>query len=448
MATQEAREMLNTLMGADRNAPLPKGAAVPGAGVVEILRQRQEKSCFDPDIDPLYTAWGVDVYELFVNTKSDLGANPYVVDKGAHKEFLRLPKDEQDKLGYHYFLFQKLQELVRQCDRIVQRSKEKLRVELSRKQIRDGGEHFVEAIDPVAVEQLARTMVGMEELAAELNGKLEQLEELVAKEEDRKSKFEIILKAAAEKEQETIRKEIKDDEAPLDGSGETDGDPETSEKTVTMEEASPVKQENEQLNSGEDAEKFMEPSSSDDRMQLQTELGQLTLQKQRLLFDISLIMPRLVAQQDAVDSQRRHLNYVKSDISTDKTVCEVSGNFMSSRDADERIAAHYSGKQYQGWKLVRDKYAELKAKYGPYGPPPPQGRGPPPPGGARGPPMGVNGGGGGRGPPPRDRGGYEQERAGGMGGGRWERDRGGGGGGGGFDHRRPPPMGPPRGGWR
>ena len=93
---------------------------------------------------------------------------------------------------------------------------------------------------------------------------------------------------------------------------------------------------------------------------------------------------------------------------------------MSSRDAGERIAAHYAGKQYVGWKMVRDKYRELHLKYnstgrgpqmmgnqkrglphgsrggqpGGYGPPG-GGHGPPPGNGGyghcdRGPPMGYN----------------------------------------------------------
>lgn len=69
-------------------------------------------------------------------------------------------------------------------------------------------------------------------------------------------------------------------------------------------------------------------------------------------------------------------------------VCEVSGNFMSSRyihfflfiyfilltcilisiycyfilyirDNDDRMRAHFEGKQFVGWKKVRDKYAQL-----------------------------------------------------------------------------------------
>ena len=82
-------------------------------------------------------------------------------------------------------------------------------------------------------------------------------------------------------------------------------------------------------------------------------------------------------------------------MSADKTVCEVSGNFMSFRDAEERIAAHYAGKQFVGWKMVRDKFLELEKKVrnsrmgggapssgpprghgrGGYGPPSDQGRG-------------------------------------------------------------------------
>lgn len=109
MATQEARALLDSLMGGDRNAPLPYGTAVPsrkrqrdssGAGML-LLPGKRNKSCYDKDIDPLYTAWGVDVYDLFVNTKSDLGTNPYVVDQAAHNEFLKLPTAEKERLGYN-----------------------------------------------------------------------------------------------------------------------------------------------------------------------------------------------------------------------------------------------------------------------------------------------------------------------------------------------------------
>jgi len=60
---------------------------------------------------------------------------------------------------------------------------------------------------------------------------------------------------------------------------------------------------------------------------------------------------------------------------------------MSSRDADERIAAHYAGKQYVGWKIVREKLIELQKKVG---------RG----GGGPSAMMGYRGGPGDWGPPP------------------------------------------------
>jgi len=81
MAAAEAKAMLDALMGGDRNARLPPGAAMPrskkkrkhqqaNGGDMLLLPGKRSKSCFDADIDPLYCAWGVDVYELFVNTKS------------------------------------------------------------------------------------------------------------------------------------------------------------------------------------------------------------------------------------------------------------------------------------------------------------------------------------------------------------------------------------------
>jgi hypothetical protein len=122
----------------------------------------------------------------------------------------------------------------------------------------------------------------------------------------------------------------------------------------------------------------------------------IALQKDKLdkLLQIQSLSLQLPPLRDNTDNLLRQLQYLRSDTSTDKIVCEVSGNFMSSRDADERIAAHYAGKQYVGWKLVRDKLKELQKRgFG-------------------------RGGGGGGGMPPPDRGGYRDDRHhGGYGGG-------------------------------
>jgi hypothetical protein len=109
--------------------------------------------------------------------------------------------------------------------------------------------------------------------------------------------------------------------------------------------------------------------------ELSKELEDRILKKQRSQFDLARKIQQYNPIQESSEQQRKQLYFVKSDITMDKTVCEVSGNFMSARDADERIAAHYAGKQYVGWKLVRDKLAEMQQKYGRFGPP----RAPPPP---------------------------------------------------------------------
>ncbi|GAX14127.1 hypothetical protein FisN_8Hh035 [Fistulifera solaris] len=404
MANEEARNLLDQLMGSDRNAPLPPGAAVPrkrrgaeeASSTALLLPGKRQKSCFDRDIDPLYTAWGIDVYELFKNTKSDLGmTNPNVVDEHAHQEFLSLTKEQQEETGYWYFLFQKLQELVRQCDRIVSRNHEKLKQELSKKLSQRGGQDFVEDVEDAAVEALVADMWRLEDMTGEWQKLVQQLDEVLLEEEQAKKQLEPILEAKKLAQAEKNKEE------------------EQEEKDAENKESS---EENDTQRNNEDATELKA---------LQMELGKVALKKQRLLFEISHIMSLLAPLQESVQSQRRNLDYVKSDISTDKTVCEISGNFMSSRDADERIAAHYAGKQYVGWKLVRDKYKEMVQTYGRYGPPPPaQQQNVPPPSSSsyqRGRPM-----------PPHDAG---------YGGGHWDRR-----GGGGYDRRAPPARA--GGGWR
>ena len=326
MANQEAKNLLDALMGADRNAPLPPGASLPGRKVT-LQQKRTTRSCYDPDIDPLYTAWGVDVYDLFTNTKSDLGQNPYIVDAHAHEEFIKLPKEEQQKLGYDFFLFQKLQDLVRQCDRVVNRNKEKLRQEINRKLGKNGDRQVVETVDDMAIDALARNKIQEQEMEKEWKQKLEALELAQQDEKEGMNKLTPLLEADSSK-------------------GEGDG----------------IKK--------EDKDEAEEQKLQD----LQMEVGKLTLARQQVVYEVAQLTTRLASLIEENEAQLRNLNYVKSDIVTDKTVCEVSGNFMSSRDADERIAAHYAGKQYLGWKLVRDKFAEMQKTYGRHGPPPPASR--------------------------------------------------------------------------
>ena len=136
--------MLDALMGADRNTSLASkgisaskkrttaGGSYSRGGGTSIASQssagsdmdaglkRQKRSCYSANIDPYYTAWGVDMYELFTNTKSDLGTkNEFIVDEDAREEFKALPEEEKERLGYERMLHRKLGDLVRQVDRTV-----------------------------------------------------------------------------------------------------------------------------------------------------------------------------------------------------------------------------------------------------------------------------------------------------------------------------------------
>ena len=452
MANAEARALLDQLMGADRDAPLPSGAALPrkrGApGDAShndsslLLPGKRHKSCYDRDICPLYCAWGVDVYDLFVNTKSDIGPNPYKVDDSARDEYQKLPQQEQEQLGFEHMLFVKLGELVQQCDRTVTRNNEKLKKELSRQKNKRGGHDYVQDVDDGAVEQLIRHELMIEDLKQDIVTTLEKLKAVKSKEDELKNEVEALNKQEKGKDDE---EKTNEGESSEDAAATADGDtPKEEAEKGSDTKKEEEKEEGKDEDNGSSEVTHQTPISSEPKppSPKSLELGKATLEKQAMVCDIARKLVQLKPLEDTVEKELRNLNHVRSDTTTDKTVCEVSGNFMSARDADERIAAHYAGKQYVGWKLVREKFKQMLGKYGKYGPPPP-GRG-----GPGGPMLAPRGG-----PPPRgsggggfDRRGSGGPRHGGRGydrggdrGGRWERDGGGHRGGGGYG-------GPPRGG--
>ena len=92
----EARAMLDALMGADRNASQQQQPSEHERGG----GPKRKRSCYDPAVCPLYCAWGgTDLHELFRNTKSDLGPNPRVCDDDALEEYASLPDHERDRLA-------------------------------------------------------------------------------------------------------------------------------------------------------------------------------------------------------------------------------------------------------------------------------------------------------------------------------------------------------------
>jgi hypothetical protein len=443
----EARAMLDALMGGDRNAQLPPGTALPprsnssnsnsssnnrnhtnkrkGGGAL-VLPSVKKKSAYDADIDPLFCAWGVDVYDLFVNTKSAIGANPKTPDPSAREEYLQLPKHEQERLGFDNILFRKLSDLVRQCDRTVARNKEKLQQELNKQREKYNGRDYVEEMDEGALQELARLTIDLESMEADLEMLMAELEALVAKQTELEDKVtdDVAVKteteeAVAVKTEETVVSVESPEEPPL----------QEPALVVKTEDSAATTTNPQQQHTDIDTATESPSTTHDGPSSLQIELHNTIIKKQHVLFELARKLQHYAPSRDAHAFCLKNLHYIKSDISSDKTVCDVSGNFMSARDADERIAAHYAGKQYVGWKLVRTKLKELQDRYGRFGPPPP-GRGPPPLPPIPPPPHNNNRGGGGggwergyndRGPPPRYGGGGHDGRGGGY------NDRGGGG---------------------
>eukprot|EP00978_Attheya_sp_CCMP212_P005937 scaffold13273_cov35-Attheya_sp.AAC.4 len=487
----EARAMLDALMGGDRNAPIPRGAAVPNKNRGSpssssqqgpILPGQRKRSCYDPTICPLYCAWGVDVYDLFTNTKSDLGPNPKIVDQHALQEFESLPDHEKDRLGYQHMLFVQLQELVRSCQRTVSRNREKLRSEISRQQSKNRAAGIMAVTnDPVlsipeeGIEKCAHSMAELELLEEEIQDLLQKIKKLSEEEKELRSQKK---KQAASKKQEapqdletankqdsTDSNEPKGEESEA-GTPQPNGDDRKEDETVDPLDKAPTQEaetsepngtpaaETEKVET-EDALKVTEEVKQDaverkeeERNPLDVQLEELlTKKKWPLLEQLRLAIAAAQPMGETIEAQKRQLYYFRTDTTSDKTVCEISGNFMSSRDADERIAAHFAGKQYVGWKIVRDKHKEMVKQWGPSGPPHPGGRGG---GGQQGyggydshDRHGGGGGGGGYGggwddrgrgggrdrDHDHDRGGNDRSRSG-------ERDRRGGGGGGGGGNSR------------
>eukprot|EP00984_Skeletonema_dohrnii_P038377 scaffold41534_cov155-Skeletonema_dohrnii-CCMP3373.AAC.3 len=348
----EARAMLDALMGADRNAPVEGAAGISNSSSGAANPRGRNKSCYDNDVCPLYCAWslssqenptwaetvaanegagGIDVFDLFTNTKSDIGANPFRVDDHAREEFASLPDHEKRRLGYEEMLARKLLDLVRQCDRLVSRNKEKLRREVAQamKQ-RTGGrgnrEDLIVTVNEEMLNDCAANVAKatlIEEEMAELVEKMQELES------EEKELLQVLAKEAEQKKEEDKEKE-----------------PPKKKKKKSKDKDASV-----------ESEPAQTPTNDVDPRLLE-------MQKQKLttLLHIQSLSLQLPPLRDNTDNLLRQLQYLRSDTSTDKVVCEVSGNFMSSRDADERIAAHYAGKQYIGWKLVREKLKELQKR--------------------------------------------------------------------------------------
>ncbi len=331
----EARAMLDALMGTQRNEAIPKAG---GQGF-----QRRKISCYDHNICPFYCAWGTDVYALFTNTKSDLGANPNVVHDDAREEFLSLPDHEKDRLGYEFMLYQKLRDLVRGCDRIVNRSKEKLRVEKAQAaKARGAAGRTIDPATDVTQEMLAEAAGVIADLELREEEAADMLDELVKLDHEWKTLWDQLLKLQKEQSEEStgnsndsITNNSNDDDEKDQG-----GDPMAGAGNSNHENKHDQEQTQEETANNDTESSTPKESSSNTLIkELKSKLYKISASQQKLISSLSTLTSQtIVPLRDNLQNLNKQLYYVKTDTSSDKTVCEVSGNTMSSRDAEERIA--------------------------------------------------------------------------------------------------------------
>uniref|UniRef100_A0A7S2LLV4 Uncharacterized protein n=1 Tax=Leptocylindrus danicus TaxID=163516 RepID=A0A7S2LLV4_9STRA len=349
----EARAMLDALMGNNRNDYIPNISTARHDNPLNTEKSKKANgsariSCYDRDVCPYYTAWGVDVFELFVNTKSASDVNSHLgmrppsqkCSDDAHKEFTNLPLEEMEQLGYERMLHAKLKGLVASANRTVARNKEKLRQEIARNkksQAANSSAAVHQTVHSVNAEQL--------EVAADLQAKLADLEE----------EIEVLVKELKETQlvQQTNQKSENKD----------DGDDGVHEETKENSNSNEEKEENSKEEKEKTPEEPSTLSSTGTDHEHDATSNIMSIKETKLIESIMHKIMEVAPLKEQIASVKRSLYYIRADFQTDKTVCEVSGNFMSSRDADERIAAHYAGKQYVGWKMVREKCKELDEKY-------------------------------------------------------------------------------------
>ncbi|KAG1659535.1 hypothetical protein FOA52_016158 [Chlamydomonas sp. UWO 241] len=71
----------------------------------------------------------------------------------------------------------------------------------------------------------------------------------------------------------------------------------------------------------------------------------------------------MAAQAESLTKQHADLLRRVSAPERTMAVCDVCGIFMNSTDNKERRQEHYAGKQYIGWKAIREEHDRLVAKF-------------------------------------------------------------------------------------
>ncbi|KAG2422731.1 hypothetical protein HXX76_015818 [Chlamydomonas incerta] len=89
------------------------------------------------------------------------------------------------------------------------------------------------------------------------------------------------------------------------------------------------------------------------------------LQKSQEAGEAGEVDVSMALAQQATEMQAQHDRLHKSLTAPERTmsVCDICGVFINSTDNDQRRQEHLTGKQYLGWKAIREKYAELTSRW-------------------------------------------------------------------------------------
>lgn len=115
-----------------------------------------------------------------------------------------------------------------------------------------------------------------------------------------------------------------------------------------------------------DKESAPRPLTASDKARLETLLARQkeAADQSEKLAEAGEIDASFAAAQQAEEFKKQHESLLKSLSAPDRsmTVCDVCGVFINSTDNEQRRKDHLTGKQYLGWKAIRDKLAQLQER--------------------------------------------------------------------------------------
>ena len=111
------------------------------------------------------------------------------------------------------------------------------------------------------------------------------------------------------------------------------------------------------------------------RLETQVREGEDDETKEKALEELYKVMAEIAAlnkEQKIIENKLGPgVNFISNagtDFQSNKMLlCRISGNILSNVSSVHRLNSHFRGKQFNGWKQIREKYAELKEKNPPRG---------------------------------------------------------------------------------